>query len=126
MGRQDQKHILVVDDDDDIVEILGIVIEQMGNLPLKLTSAVSALDLILHNHIDLAVIDVTMGEISGLALAESIRAKNIQFPIIIVSGNFSTDLGTYLWQLGITAVLPKPVLSATLTEAIESALRSAA
>ncbi len=82
------KRILVVDDEDDVALVLQYVIEDEGYEVVTATSTKDALAKAAKGKLDAAVLDVQMGETSGLQIAQALRAapSNAQLPIIIVSG----------------------------------------
>ena len=68
------KHILVVDDEESLCEILRFNLEREGYDVTTADSAEQALTLDLERF-DLAILDVMMGELSGFSLARIIRSR---------------------------------------------------
>jgi DNA-binding NarL/FixJ family response regulator len=66
-----------------------------------------------------------MPGMDGLALAESIRAANLDLPVLICSGSDESITPEALARLDIAGVLVKPVNSGPLLRAIDEALGKA-
>lgn len=76
--------ILVVDDEKDIRDILGIYLDGNGYKTIKVENGIEALKVLEKQNIDLAILDILMPGIDGLSLCMKIRAdRNI--PIIMLS-----------------------------------------
>ena len=89
-------------------------------------SATVALEL-LHDFEDIAVLitDPTMPDMTGLTLAEQVRALRPALPIILSTGRTGRVTTEQLQQVRIEMVLEKPYTLTQLTDAIQAALRSA-
>lgn len=103
-GRPNVTHLLVVDNDPAISEILKEVLESE---PIyRVTSASSglqALETMARDRPDAAIIDVLMPGMSGIELAERMLGTGV--PVLLMSGNFETT--AELERIG-CPVLPKP------------------
>jgi len=74
-----------------------------------LTSSVKALDYISKNKVDVAIVDIKMPNIDGLALIGKLRESNINIKIIIVSGLMEFENARKAVALGVEEFLVKPV-----------------
>lgn len=86
----DEKHILVVDDETEIVELLEIYLISNGFQIHKAYDAQEGLRILEEEHVDLVVMDIMMPGMDGLEMCRQIRQKN-NIPIIILSAR-SSDL----------------------------------
>lgn len=86
----DEKHILVVDDETEIVELLEIYLISNGFQIYKAYDAQEGLRILEEEHVDLVVMDIMMPGMDGLEMCRQIRQKN-NIPIIILSAR-SSDL----------------------------------
>lgn len=59
--------------------------------------------------IDLAIVDVRMEPIDGFEFIKSIRGRNIETPVILVTGDQNPDLLSEANKWAVSAVLMKPV-----------------
>src|SRR5690606_5462802 len=82
--------VLVIDDDKEIVELLGIYIQNVGYELEKAYNGKEALSKLNTQEIDLVVLDVMMPEMNGYEIIKEIR-KDSQLPILMLSAR-STDV----------------------------------
>lgn len=83
-------HILVVDDEKEIVELLEIYLISNGFGIYKAYDAREGLQILEEKHVDLVVLDIMMPGMDGLEMCQTIRQKN-NIPIIMLSAK-SSDL----------------------------------
>lgn len=83
-------HILVVDDEREIVELLEIYLISNGFGIYKAYDAQEGLRILEEEHVDLVVLDIMMPGMDGLEMCQEIRQKN-NIPIIMLSAK-SSDL----------------------------------
>ena len=74
--------ILIAEDDADIVELLKLYLENAGYRVVAAGDGVEAYDLLQHNDVDLALLDIMMPRMNGYELTKKIRESN-NIPIII-------------------------------------------
>lgn len=77
-------YILIVDDDEDIRNMVGIYLGNEGLPYIKCESSVKALEILDNHKIDLILLDIMMPEINGMDACIQIRQKS-QIPIIFMS-----------------------------------------
>ena len=73
--------VLVVDDEEDIRELVGIYIKNEGYQVYKAANGKDALDIIDNMSIDITILDVMMADMDGITLCMEIRKKS-NIPII--------------------------------------------
>ena len=84
--------ILIVEDEKSIQEVLALNLQLEGYEVEVRGLGKEALQVVEQEHFDLIILDVMLPDISGLQVCESIRLKDDQIPIIIVSAkDTSTD-----------------------------------
>jgi two-component system phosphate regulon response regulator OmpR len=84
-ARDAAAHILVVDDDRRIRELIKTYLQDKGYRVSAVQSAEEARDALRSLAFDLMIIDVMMPGESGLSLTESLRRLNNEVPILILS-----------------------------------------
>ena len=121
------KRILVVDDDPDIVDYLGLFLEDHGyevSSANRSSSALAALDEVVP---DAVILDVVLPGRSGLDLLVTIRRHDrwSSVPVVVLTGNDSivedngrTYLMGYDLERGADCVLAKPVDQEALIECL--------
>ena len=77
-------HILVCDDDKEIVEAIEIYLSQEGYDVLKAYDGIEAMEILEEKEVNLLIIDVMMPRLDGIRATLKIREKN-SLPIIILS-----------------------------------------
>jgi len=107
------KHILIVDDDPEVCQVLAEYIGVFRHAhPYEVSVALDGTDAfmqILQRRPDLLLIDLRMPRMGGLALLRELRARGIRIPAIVITG--SNDLGeiTKVLDAEVFAFAPKPV-----------------
>lgn len=129
-----KQRILIVEDEDDICMILSYSLQKAGYETLIANSAEEALEkyqtAILNGEVDLILLDIMMGEMSGLELAKRLQLDNIQFdnlpPIIFLTA--LSDESTVLqgFNLGADDYISKPFRMAEVLARIAAVLRRTA
>ena len=66
-------NILVCDDDKDIVEAIGIYLEQEGYTVIKAYDGVEAINVLRSQPVDLLIIDIMMPKLDGIRATLKIR-----------------------------------------------------
>ena len=117
-------HILVVDDEESLCEILKFNLEREGYEVTTALSAEEALTLNLQIF-DLMIIDVMMGELSGFGFARILRKKNetAETPIIFCTARDSVEDKIMGLDIGADDYIPKPFSIAEVTARVRSVLR---
>ncbi len=114
--------ILIVDDEKEIAELVGVYLQNEGYETVKVFDGESALELIKRETFDLAVLDVMLGDTDGFTLCREIR-KNHTYPIIMLTAKTDfTDRISGL-SLGADDYVTKPFNPLELTARIKAQLR---
>lgn len=111
--------ILIVDDEEDQRSILstGLALRLRGALVESASDGTSALDA-LSRHPEVAILDLQMPGLSGMALIRQVRAMAPTTGIIVVTGHGSGPEWIEARGLGVRRFFVKPVDLAELTRAI--------
>ena len=80
-----KKHILIVDDDSDILELLEYTLQSEGYDVIGFTDTKSVREVLIEESIDLILMDRSLPEIEGSLYVEMLRKKNINIPVIFLS-----------------------------------------
>ncbi|MDI1285957.1 MAG: response regulator [Reyranella sp.] len=116
--------VLIVDDDAAVRSSLKFALEVEG-LSVRLYDGPTALladrDLPLCGCL---VVDYRMPGLDGLQLVDTLRARNVTLPVILIAGRANKQLRRVAAKSGISYVLEKPLSDGALMESIRSALAS--
>lgn len=80
----DKETILVVDDEKEIRDLIGIYLESEGYVVSKANNGIEALEVLNNQKIDLIILDIMMPKMDGIEACVNIR-KNNNMPIIMLS-----------------------------------------
>ena len=118
-------HILVIDDDPVLRQVITLALERAGHTVLRCENGKKAIDYLAHQHADLLLTDIIMPEMDGVETVRAARRLQPDLPILAISGGGSFDPGDYLGiarAFGATAVLAKPFRPAELVALVASLL----
>ena len=118
------KTILVVDDEQDLLEILQFNLQSEGYKVVTAASAEEALKLDLSG-IDLILLDIMMGEMSGFKMAEILKAKpqTQDIPIIFLTARDTENDTIAGFNLGADDYIAKPFSLKEVLVRIRAVLR---
>jgi DNA-binding NtrC family response regulator len=108
-GKVKEPSILVVDDDCDVLEMAGCFFREVGVDVHCAENGAEALEKIQGKHFAVMLTDFNMPGMSGLELAEKVRAIDPSTRIILVTGKPSQELTLLAMKAGITTVIAKPL-----------------
>jgi two-component system cell cycle response regulator len=117
--------ILIVDDHEDNLELLGIGLEARGFRVEKASSGQEALDMVAANPPDLILLDIMMPDLDGIQVARQIKADDrLPFiPIIMQTALDTPDDRIEGFDAGADEYVTKPVNLAVLAARVRSLLR---
>ena len=134
-----KQRILIVDDEEDICMILSYSLQKAGYETLIAHSAEEALALLLPNSpiasspIALILLDIMMGEMSGLEMAERLKSENGKVksenhipPIIFLTALSDEDTVLQGFNLGADDYISKPFRIAEVLARVAAVLRRTA
>src|SRR5699024_818774 len=115
-------HILVVDDEKEITDLIEIYLTQEGYQVEKRYNAFTLMNDILEYHIDLVILDIMMPEIDGIQALKTIREK-YNVPVIIVSAKTADTDKIEGLLTGADDYVSKPFNAMELVARVKSQLR---
>lgn len=118
--------ILVVDDDSTSQRILSYTLRKVGYKVLIAANGQAGLELLQHNSVQLAIIDLVMPVMSGIELLKCIRANQelCQIPILILTASGEEEEGREIaQQFGANGFLTKPSSSNAIIELVRKMIR---
>lgn len=116
------KKAFIVDDDEGVCESLVELLQMSGIEATAFTSSQAFMDAVPHEKGPfIAILDLQMPEIDGLALMEMLREQVPQCPVIFLTGRGDVESATHGMKLGAIDFLQKPVEPERLLEVVERA-----
>ncbi|SKA12489.1 Two-component response regulator, YesN/AraC family, consists of REC and AraC-type DNA-binding domains [Pilibacter termitis] len=117
--------IVIVDDERIIVQGLAKMLQQSTLADIEYfyaNNGLQALEIILEEKIDIALLDINMPEMDGLKLAEVVYEQNLPTKIIIISGYDDFHYARSALKVGVEDYLLKPVSEEALIESVEKVM----
>jgi FixJ family two-component response regulator len=115
--------IYIVDDDTDVLESLRFLLETDGFVVRTFRSGPALLHGSVTGEVDCFVIDYKMPTMSGIDLAGRLRSRDIDAPIILITGFPDESTLNKAAAAGIRHVLHKPHLEDSLAGCIRGAIQ---
>lgn len=114
-------HILIVDDDENILFLFGLALEESGFIVYTAETGAEALSLIGAIEFDIVLLDYRLSDMDGLSIAKEIHKHNDKTKIIIVTGNRDLSFSQDIDKL-ISRIILKPVTEEDLVSEIHMVL----
>lgn len=115
--------ILLVDDEVALLRATARILKQSGYDVEIASEGKAAIALLCSGHFDAVISDIAMPGMDGLELARLARERDLDVPIVLVTGAPSVASAVEALQYGVVEYLTKPVEPPVLRQAIEKAVR---
>ena len=113
--------ILLVDDEKDFVEMLGLRLEEAGEKVTPAYSGQECLQVLEKKEIDVVILDILMPGMDGIATLKEIKRRFPLVEVIMLTGHGTTESAVEGMKLGAFDYLLKPAHFGELTAKLESA-----
>lgn len=117
----DRNIVFVVDDDASMLKSVARLLRQLGYACLLFPSAEAFAN---HDDFDRAIcilLDIDLGDVSGIELRHRLKAANISVPVIYMTGNDTPAVREAAHQSGCLTYLTKPFSAGALIEPLKIA-----
>ena len=104
-----KKKILLVDDDEDFRKLATILLETAGYEIEQVSDGVEAIITLQTNNYDLILSDIEMPGLDGFTMLHALQSKNLDTPLIFLTGNDSMDKEEKGYELGAVDYIRKPI-----------------
>ncbi len=121
--EKDPETILVVDDELSMREFLEILLEKEGYRVFLAENGKKALALLKKSDFDLLLLDIRLGDLSGIDILKAAKAKNPDTVVIMISAYASAETAVEAMNAGAYDYVPKPFNADELLQTIASALK---
>jgi len=99
--------VLVIDDEPNILTLIDLLLRHEGYDVVLANNGAKGLELYRHERPDAIVLDVKMPEMDGIAVLKHIRSVDLTQPVIVLTGDTSTETERQVRALGVTEFLVK-------------------
>ena len=113
--------VLLVDDEKDFVEMLGLRLEDAGEIVTAAYSGQECLEALEKEDIDVVILDIKMPGMDGIATLKEIKNRFPLVEVIMLTGHGTTESAVQGMKLGAFDYLLKPAHFEELTAKLESA-----
>jgi putative two-component system response regulator len=117
--------VLCVDDESVILQILRRLLEVQGFEPVTCGDPLCALSVFDEGSFDVVITDIHMPGMDGLALMRSLRDRQPELPVVVVTGHGTVDTAIQALREGATGMLVKPFTGEELLAEVRRALSAA-
>lgn len=117
--------VLVVDDEESIVILVGAILEEAGYRVLKARHSDEALDISAgyKDEIDLLVTDVKMDpSMTGFQLAQCLRLMRVEIKVLYITGFVEDEMVRWEVESAVAGSLQKPFAPHVLLEKVKALL----
>ncbi len=116
-------HILVVDDEEAVLDVVRRFLEIAGHTVTCATSGHEALELVTNGlPVDLVVLDLMMPRENSAATFQRLRERRPQLPVLLCTGLIRDDAPAALLRAGAAGLVRKPFRMTELWYAVKQAL----
>lgn len=115
-------HVLVVEDDKEILDGIGIYLKNQGYTVFKASNGIEGLEIIEKEEIHLAIVDLMMPHMDGLTMTMKLREKH-EFPVIILTAKSEEIDKVNGLNIGADDYVTKPFAPMELLARVNSQLR---
>ena len=116
------EHILVLDDEQEIADLVEVYLKNEGYVVHKFYSAIPALACVESADIDLAILDVMLPDLSGFEVCRQIREAH-NFPILMLTAKVEEEDKITGLNLGADDYITKPFRPLELVARVKAHLR---
>jgi len=119
-------HILLVDDDYDLVELYEMYLQMHGHRVTVAHDGMQALEILADWVPDVCLLDIRMPDIDGFDLVRMVRARGLRFPICLYTAYDTDEAVNTASELDVQDLLFKPSPPAVVLSRLEQAMATAA
>ena len=115
------ERVLLVDDEEEFLDIMAERMRARDIEVIATTSAQEAFDLIEKDVFDAVIMDFMMPEINGIQALKTIKEKNPEMQIILLTGHATVEKGVEAIKAGAYDFIEKPADLDALSDKIKKA-----
>ncbi len=117
-------NILLIDDDKSLLEVTSELVEALGHSVITAGEGMEALSLFEDGNFDLVISDLGLPGMSGWDIANAVKLRKPDLPVIIISGWGAQISESEIRKQNVDLVVPKPFTMKQLGEAIRTVFSS--
>ena len=119
-----KEHILIVDDEKNIVSSLTGILTDEGYEVSKTGDGVEALEIIQEDPPDLVLLDIWLPGMDGIEVLKTVKTYHPEIEVVIMSGHGTIDTAVKATKLGAQDFIEKPFSLDRITQSIAEVLKN--
>ena len=116
-------HILVVDDEQKMRDLLSMMLERKGFKVDKAVNGCHAMEMLHQKTYDVVISDIKMPEMDGRDLIQKMRQQNLPAPVIFITAFATIESAVDMMQQGACDYVTKPFDEAKILFTVDKALK---
>lgn len=121
-AKNEKKHILIADDEEEIRKCLKRFLTMKGYRISMAENGREAMDIIEREKIDLVITDMEMPEMNGMELLASVKEFNGNLPVVMITGYSDAEKTVTALREGASDFINKPFRMQDINESISRLL----
>jgi len=109
MDHENTSTVAIIDDDEDVRDVLGVLLETAGYTVQTYKSGAQFLADPEHDEVACLLIDQRMPDMTGLQLLLELERRGLTIPALVITGARDAAIDREADQLGAMTVMQKPV-----------------
>lgn len=120
---QKRGRVLMVDDEPDVVRGMARILTREGYEVQTVNNGQAAVEVIRAQEFDAIFSDIHMPGITGMELLRIVRERDLDVPVVLITGDPQIETATQAVELGALQYLSKPVPMETLCRTVDRAVK---
>ncbi len=117
-----KSHILIIDDDPDILETLRTLLEAEGYQVTTCLSGDQAKEHLRKDHFSCILVDIFLPDYNGLDFVHEVQEQGVQTPVVIITGSSEIEMAQKAIKVGVFDYLIKPIKNRQLIQVVRNAV----
>ncbi|MCP4613510.1 MAG: response regulator [Planctomycetes bacterium] len=123
MTSRAKQHIFVVDDEPNLLKLVGIILEQTGLKVTCFAHAADCLEQLRLQTCDLLITDVKMPGIDGIELLKEAKCLVPSLPVIVMTGYADISMAIEVLTLGAAQFIEKPFAMGNFLQIVKKVMK---
>ena len=115
-------HILIIDDDPDILETLETLLKAEGLQVTTCLSGEKAKEELRKNCFSCILVDIFLPDYNGLDFIRELQEQGVPTPVVVITGNSEIEMAQKAIKVGVFDYLIKPIKNRQLIQVVRNAV----
>jgi DNA-binding NtrC family response regulator len=125
MPAMEPAQIIIVDDEPNMIKVLGALLKREGYHIIEAMSGEEALELLEEHHVDAMVTDMKMPGMDGMQVLDTALGRHPDLPVIMITAHGTIDTAVEALKKGAFDYITKPFEWSELRSVIAKAVQTA-